>query len=823
MIDTKENPRTESGGFQESAPTTRKETDGHILAEALPGDLAEYLAALNVSPSEFVSVLSTKGQTKETAVVAAHRVGEYVASIPATYNAYLAPNPVRGPERQNAGRGTEEQVTRLAAVFADLDVKPGACPSIDVASDLVDAISAHIEERPVVVIFSGGGLQPIWTLEDCTPEVGIPLLCRFGRLVRAIGKARGIKLDSVFDAPRVLRIPGSLNHKYNPPVEAALIPDTGAPMDPATLAERLDEWGIWQEDGDDRIGLGDVVVAERDWKYVAESCGYAAQTIRQWEREPVDGRHPWLLGCLVRLECMRRNGCLTRNDYQAAQRKLEARFLKLLATQEPKRDPKQYEVAELHNVAIDRASRKSWAEIDDELGGDQGHVHLFARRTEAPNNDNRTSPQNDETASQAPAHESAATDPSAGDTAPLADAQTEATDDFEEMVESQLETLRVREEAKRRLYEEQNPTPELPPVMSLRERLAQPRENAKYLVDQLLPRGGRALINAMHKAGKTTLAGNLMRSLVDGEKFLGQFEIHGGPHRVVLVDDEMSENQLLDQLEEHGIKNQDAIADVIPLRGMVSAFNLLDDRTRAQWAERLRALKTDVLIFDCLRPVLDALGLDENRDAGRFLVAFDALLKEAHISEAFVIHHMGHANERARGDSRLQDWPDAIWKMVSAEPDDPTADRFFLAYGRDVSVPEGRLEYDPPTRRLTLAGGSRKQAKKSQKQDETLSRVIEYLAERHRENGEGFEGVPVSHVIATMEDRHRISNRRVYEALKDGGPPGENGRGDGRLANKKGANNSTLWRVEHPCAGCGFPVDDPIMAMHRSCADLVQN
>jgi hypothetical protein len=61
----------------------------------------------------------------------------------------------------------------------------------------------------------------------------------------------------------------------------------------------------------------------------------------------------------------------------------------------------------------------------------------------------------------------------------------------------------------------------------------------------------------------------------------------------------------------------------------VGSFNRLDDRRRHEWATRLVELGCDHLVLGCLRPVLDAIGLDEHHDAGRFLVACDALLEKA--------------------------------------------------------------------------------------------------------------------------------------------------------------------------------------------------
>ena len=103
-------------------------------------------------------------------------------------------------------------------------------------------------------------------------------------------------------------------------------------------------------------------------------------------------------------------------------------------------------------------------------------------------------------------------------------------------------------------------------------------------------------------------------------------------------------------------------------RGRVSTFDILDPDTRSQWAARMRG--SNGVIFDCLRPILDALGLDENRYAGRLLMAIDELLNEAGVPEALIVHHMGHSGERRRGDSRIIDWPDATCRLVRENHDD---------------------------------------------------------------------------------------------------------------------------------------------------------
>ena len=200
------------------------------------------------------------------------------------------------------------------------------------------------------------------------------------------------------------------------------------------------------------------------------------------------------------------------------------------------------------------------------------------------------------------------------------------------------------------------------------------------------------LLVAPAKAGKTTLIASLLRSLIDGDPFLGRAEVAPVDGSVALVDLEMPPLLLDDWLRARRIHGDDRIVP-IPLRGVVSTFDLLDHARRREWVAWLRARNVRYLVLDCVRPVLDVLGLEESREAGRFLVAFDALLVEAGIGEACVVHHMGHLNERARGDSRLIDWPDVTWRLLwpRAEDGQEAGARYIAAFGRDVDHPESLL------------------------------------------------------------------------------------------------------------------------------------
>lgn len=290
-------------------------------------------------------------------------------------------------------------------------------------------------------------------------------------------------------------------------------------------------------------------------------------------------------------------------------------------------------------------------------------------------------------------------------------------------------------------------TVELPGVLTLTDLLARPEEGPQWRISGLLPAGGRVVMAAARKAGKTTTVVNLVRALADAVSenedpfaamsdpnnpfagltngFLGSAKVHDVAGKIAIVDNEMSEGQLQRWYTDAGIKHPERV-DLYALRGKGASFNILEPGVRAQWAKRLEGVS--FLILDCLAPFLGALGLAEsNEDVSKFLSAVDALLEEAGIPDAVLVHHMGHGDERSRGASRLRDWPDVEWKLVrekdanGVEIDDGA--RFFSAYGRDVDVKETQLTFNRGTRRLSLGSVNRVQYKVS-KYNDPLMEVI---------------------------------------------------------------------------------------------------
>jgi hypothetical protein len=301
--------------------------------------------------------------------------------------------------------------------------------------------------------------------------------------------------------------------------------------------------------------------------------------------------------------------------------------------------------------------------------------------------------------------------PPAGDRGPEAERRRMSPEErHANRVQIVLEQERARREARRRLdAEEQQPVDD-PDILELDRWLDEPDDPIRWRIQDLMAIQARVLVAAQFKSGKTILVTNLLRSLVDGDPFLGRYEVTPiTDGKVAALDFEMSPRQFKGWTKDQRIENRHRII-ALCFRGRAASFNILNNEVRHRWAERFRAQRVRFLTLDCLRPIFDALALDEHKDAGRFLVALDMLCDEASIPECWVVHHMGHDGERARGDSRLRDWPDVEVRLVR-ETDDPASARFISAYGRDVDLPESRLDYDTISRRLTVAGGNRHDVK----------------------------------------------------------------------------------------------------------------
>jgi hypothetical protein len=278
--------------------------------------------------------------------------------------------------------------------------------------------------------------------------------------------------------------------------------------------------------------------------------------------------------------------------------------------------------------------------------------------------------------------------------------------------------------------------------MTTRELIAKDMPPVRWLIDGLWPKQGVVGLFGQAKAGKSTFIMNVVRSLVTGKKFLGQFDVTVPKGNIAVIDLELSEMKLQEWYREGGI-NTDKVY-VVSLRGRAGTIGrqMLDLEARAALARQFRERNIEVLIIDPLSVLLNGMGIDENSNSevGNMLrMGIMALVTEAGISDCLIAHHTGHGGKRERGASVIGDMPDALWYLTvkeatASDSDDegePTSDndRFLRAKGRDVEVPESLLGFNGDSRVLSIdkIGASRSKLKFLARLTSNENRIMEIL------------------------------------------------------------------------------------------------
>lgn len=199
----------------------------------------DLLRALGHRDTDRVSICSKPAQGGFRAkLLTVDQVAAY--ALPSGCDVWFSPNPVsRGVSR---GRGTDDDVPRVRALFADLDVKPGALASVDECVKVVGRLSRALGQRPVALVYTGGGVHPYWRIASPRSRSGfiVPetdgarldregwrlLYERWGGLVQAVVTSvnRNAHIDNVYQLSHIMRCPGTVNQKYPASVVTELCP-----------------------------------------------------------------------------------------------------------------------------------------------------------------------------------------------------------------------------------------------------------------------------------------------------------------------------------------------------------------------------------------------------------------------------------------------------------------------------------------------------------------------------------------------------------------------------------------------------------------------
>jgi hypothetical protein len=146
-----------------------------------------------------------------------------------------------------------EDVIAIPGLWGDVDIrnavhkKENLPPDVDSALSLLGAMPLP----PSLVVHSGYGLQPWWLFlepwllqSDDERQQAAAFSVRWQAHLQRLAAERGWEMDSTADLARVLRLPGTLNRKLDPPVAVTVdIPAMIRRYDPADLRDALPEEG----------------------------------------------------------------------------------------------------------------------------------------------------------------------------------------------------------------------------------------------------------------------------------------------------------------------------------------------------------------------------------------------------------------------------------------------------------------------------------------------------------------------------------------------------------------------------------------------------
>ena len=213
--------------------------------------------------------------------------------------------------------------------------------------------------------------------------------------------------------------------------------------------------------------------------------------------------------------------------------------------------------------------------------------------------------------------------------------------DGDEAVEAEVRRLRTRHEATERFRRElADATAVTLPRLTLAEALAVPRAAVvPERVEALHRVGYNSTITAQYKTGKTTLGGNLLRCLADGDLFLDRFDVLKPDGRVGLLNYELSDDDMLDWLTDQGIRDPNRVA-VLNLRGV--PFSLASPRNQDELVAWCQEMGVEVLHLDPHRRAFAGFGEENNNDhVNLFTATLDEVKKRAGVADLFLYVHTG--------------------------------------------------------------------------------------------------------------------------------------------------------------------------------------
>lgn len=225
-----------------------------------------------------------------------------------------------------------------------------------------------------------------------------------------------------------------------------------------------------------------------------------------------------------------------------------------------------------------------------------------------------------------------------------------------------------------------------------------------FRVDQVMPADGNVLIVAQRKAGKTVLALNLARAVLGGTDFLGMFPVTPVAGSLAFFNYELSPQMFAAWCRDLGLPEDRLL--VANMRGYGNPLGSKDAKDKL--AKVMRSHAVEVLVIDPFSVAYTGQDANSPYEVRTWLTQLEDWFRgQAEGREIVLTAHAGwSSDDRARGASSLEDWPDSI---ITLKSNAQSQRRTFAVRGRDVTVDPVAIEMHPETRVLQTGGVSRQE------------------------------------------------------------------------------------------------------------------
>lgn len=198
-----------------------------------------------------------------------------IDTIPSLLETHKGENAYFGVATRKNGDGTKQGIIQIPALWLDMDLKEFTNEEWKKLEINLDGFPLN----PSYIIGSGGGFHIYWQLKEPAFQEGIPQVEDvLRRLATYFGGDK-----SATDASRILRIPGTLNYKYNPPRQITArmavgheynLPDFDflPPIETITMDEKAAPLKSWEREllGGVAEGLRNTAITRLSGRYVGK-------------------------------------------------------------------------------------------------------------------------------------------------------------------------------------------------------------------------------------------------------------------------------------------------------------------------------------------------------------------------------------------------------------------------------------------------------------------------------------------------------------------------------------------------------------------------